>query len=116
MLFRSSDGAGGLRVSSFALPTTDVFAPQGFADTTNGIYFGYPAAYDAASANSFVTIVVDPLHPLAALSAAQIARLAYGDCAPGGMMGAACMTGVDSGGTMGGHPVEQTTTVHAAGP
>ncbi len=101
-------GDGGWLVSSFALGTVDTFWPNGFADTENGTYYGFPAGYDAATANSFITIYVNPADPTAALSTAQINRLVYGDCAPGGMMGAACMTGVVGGGTMGGYPVGQT--------
>lgn len=101
------DANGALRVTTFALDSTDVFSPAGFADLENGIYFGHPAPYDANKANSFVTIYVDTTHPTAPLTAAQIDTLAYGDCAPGGMMGAACMTGAVGGGTMGGYPVSQ---------
>lgn len=104
------DGAGGLLVSTFALNTPDTFGPNGFADTVNGIYYGYPAAWNAASANSFVTLDLDPDLPTRALNATEVLRLSYGDCALGGMMGAACMTGWASGGTMGGYPVEQVVT------
>ncbi|MEX8505852.1 hypothetical protein [Leptothrix ochracea] len=108
-----SDGAGGLLVSTFALNTVDTFSPSGFADTTNGIYHGFPAVWNAATANSFVTLDIDPNRPTQSLNASQVSRLAYGDCAQGGMMGAACMTGTASGGTMGGYPVEQVVTRHA---
>lgn len=101
---------GGLLVSSFALNTVNTFAPSGFADTANGVYYGFPSSYNAATANSFITIYVNPADPTAALNATQINSLVYGDCAPGGMMGAACMTGVYGGGTMGGYPVAQTIT------
>jgi hypothetical protein len=52
---------------------------------------------------------------LGALTQAQIDKLAYTGCAPGGMMGASCMTRTrvaDRGtiGTMSGYPVSQTTT------
>lgn len=107
----ASDGA--LLVSTFARNTTDVFSPSGFADTDNGIYFGYPGAYDASTANAFVTLYVHPQAPRATLVKAQIDQLIYGDCAPGGMMGAVCMTGVVGGGTMGGYPVSQTITLRA---
>ena len=108
-----SDGGTGALVSSFALPTVDTFYPNGFADTENGIYFGWPdKAYNPATANSFITLDLSIDHPTAAASAAQIARMVYGDCAPGGMMGSACMTGVSGGGTMGGYPVSLTVSVH----
>ena len=56
-----------------------------------------------------------PDDPLAPLTQAQINKLAYADCAPGGMMGAVCMTGTTVAGygavgTMGGYPVLQTIT------
>ncbi|MEX8503908.1 MAG: fibronectin type III domain-containing protein [Leptothrix ochracea] len=105
-----SNGAGGLLASSFALNTIDTFSPSGFADTTNGIYHGFPAVWNAATANSFVTLDIDPNRPTQSLNASQVSRLAYGDCAQGGMMGAACMTGTASGGTMGGYPVEQVVS------
>jgi hypothetical protein len=108
-----NDGTGGLIVSTFALPTTDVFSPSGFADTLNGIYFGYPATYNEATANSFVSVYLNLANPVATPTPAQVNLLVYGDCAPGGMMGAACMTGMVNGGTMGGYPVAQTITVRA---
>ena len=101
---------GGFLVSSFALNTTQVFSPGGYADTTNGLFYGYPSAYNAATANSFVTVYINPANPQAALTMGQINWLVYGDCAPGGMMGDACMTGVSGGGTMGGYPVSQSVT------
>jgi hypothetical protein len=55
-----------------------------------------------------VTVVINPSDPTAALTAAQINQLVYGDCYPGGMMGDTCMTGYVGRGTMGGYPVEQT--------
>lgn len=107
---------GALRVSTFARDSSDVFAPSGFADTDNGIYYGYPAAYSTTTANAFVTVYIHPQTPRAPLGKAQIDTLIYGDCAPGGMMGAVCMTGVVGGGTMGGYPVAQTITLQATVP
>ena len=45
----------------------------------------------------------------------QIDKLAYADCAPGGMMGSTCMTGTTEAGygvlgSMGGYPVSQVIT------
>jgi hypothetical protein len=60
--------------------------------------------------NAFITIYVNLANPLATLTPAQINRLAYADCAPGGMMGDTCMTGYWGRGTMGGYPVAQTIT------
>jgi len=105
-----SAGDGGLLVSSFALNTTNTFSPSGYADTQSAVYYGFPNAYNAATANSFITLYVNPADPTATLTSTQIDLLVYGDCAPGGMMGATCMTGVFGGGTMGGKPAEQTIT------
>jgi len=57
-------------------------------------------------------LIFVPDNPFAPLSAAQLARLAYADCAPGGMMGAVCMTatsvaGYGAVGTMSGFPLAQ---------
>jgi hypothetical protein len=108
-----SDGSGGLLVSAFALKTVNTFYPNGFADTVNGIYYGFPTAWSAASANSFIKLDLNPDAPTRAPDTVQLNRIEYGDCAQGGMMGAACMTGTASGGTMGGYPVEQVVTRHA---
>lgn len=105
-----SDGAGGLLVSAFALNTVNTFYPNGFADTVNGYYYGFPTAWSAASANSFIKLDLNPDAPTRAPDTVQLNRIEYGDCAQGGMMGAACMTGTISGGTMGGYPVEQVVT------
>ena len=108
-----SDGAGALLVTSFALNTTDVFSEGGFAASSEGLYYGYPKAASPAAGgagNSFATIVVNPVNPTAALTSVQINKLAYGDCASGGMMGDTCMTGYAGIGTMGGYPVAQSIT------
>ena len=78
-----------------------------------GIYAGWPTAANNPG-NAYALIFV-PDDPLAALSQAQIDKLAYADCAPGGMMGAVCMTGTTvagygSVGTMSGFPLFQTIT------
>jgi hypothetical protein len=77
-----------------------------------GIYAGFPAPYSSSLKNSSVLIFV-PRNPFDPLTPAQINKLAYADCAPGGMMGAVCMTGTSvagygSAGTMSGYPVSQT--------
>lgn len=105
-----SDGQGGQRVSAFALNTTNVFQGGGFA--TGGMkYFGYPAAWNAATANAYVTIDVNLTNPLIPPTANQLALLAYGDCNEGGMMGNTCMTGHVGGGTMSATPLSQTVTL-----
>lgn len=108
-----SDGAGGVKVTSFALNTTNVFAEGGFAANSQGLYYGYPAAKNPAAGgvgNAFATIYVNLANPTAPLTPAQINQLAYGDCFAGGMMGSTCMTGYAGIGTMGGYPVAQSIT------
>lgn len=78
-----------------------------------GVYYGYPRPANNPG-NAYALIFV-PDDPTAALSQAQIDKLAYADCAPGGMMMAVCMTGTSvagygSVGTMSGYPVSQTIT------
>jgi len=102
-------GLGGWLVSAFYQNSTDVFSGGGFA-TGGKNTFG--------NQNAYVTIFVSDIDPLAALTQAQINKLAYADCTSGGlMMGKVCMTGwvKDSGGipgpggTMKGtYPVTQT--------
>ncbi|GAB4127398.1 MAG: hypothetical protein Fur0040_10250 [Sideroxydans sp.] len=105
------DGASGLLVSAFALPTTQVFAEGGFAASSSaGFYYGWPSAPNPASGgtgNSFITVYIPLPDPAVPLTPTQISRIAYGDCAAGGMMGDTCMTGHSSIGTMGGYPVAQ---------
>ncbi|MDD2926316.1 hypothetical protein [Rhodoferax sp.] len=106
-----SDAAGGVKVTSFALNTTHVFAEGGFAANSQGLYYGYPAAKNPAAGgvgNAFATIYVNLANPTAPLTQAQINQLAYGDCFAGGMMGGTCMTGYSGIGTMGGYPVAQS--------
>ena len=66
------------------------------------------------SGNAYALIFV-PDSPLGALTQAQIDKLAYAGCSPGGMVGTACMTGTSaagygSDGTMGGYPASQVIT------
>jgi hypothetical protein len=108
------DGQGGLLVTSFALNTTNTFAEGGFAAGSEGMYYGWPTAkhpgVPGGVGNAYITIYVNLANPLAALTPAQVNKLAYADCAPGGMMGDTCMTGYWGRGTMGGYPVAQTIT------
>lgn len=98
---------GGVLVSVFHQNTTDVFQGGGFAA-------GGTATF--GNQNAYVTIFVNTGDPTAALTEAQTARLAYGDCTTGSlMMGSVCMTGWVgtepdlSGGTMQGtFPITQT--------
>ncbi len=78
-----------------------------------GVHAGFPRA--ASNPGNAYALIFVPNDPLAALTAAQISRLAYADCAPGGMMGAVCMTGTTVAaygavGTMNGYPLAQTIT------
>jgi hypothetical protein len=102
---------GGLLVSVFHQNTTDVFQGGGFV--TGGMK-------EYGNQNAYATIFVNTLDPTAALTTAQVAKLAYGDCTTGSLMGMGtgaktCMTGWVgsasdlSGGTMQGtYPITQT--------
>lgn len=99
----------------------DYWSPQVGADM-GGIYYGFPKAANNPG-NAYALIFV-PDNPLAALTQAQIGKLAYADCVPtaaggmlagGGMMGAVCMTGTSLAGygaigTMAGYPVSEAIT------
>lgn len=118
------DGAGGLLVTSFLLNTTATFSTNpahggtdGWAPNTgSGFYYGFPHATNpmgGGTGNAYVRIYVNTQNPTAALTPAQINKLAYADCTAGGMMGDTCMTGTAIAGygalgTMGGYPVSQT--------
>ena len=87
---------------------TDGWAPG----SGSGLHSGYPGANPG---NAYVRIFVGAADPAAAPTPGQLAMLAYADCAPGGMMGATCMTGTSlagygTTGTMGGYPVSQVVT------
>ncbi len=93
----------------------DGWTPQAGIDA-GGIYYGFnstdPVIPNPGNAYALIFVPDNPLDPL---TQAQIDKLAYADCAPGGMMMAACMTGTSvSGygavGTMDGYPVEQVIT------
>lgn len=94
---------------------TDFWSPQVGADE-GGVYHGYPSKKTgiANPGNAYALIFV-PENPLQALTQAQLDKVAYADCAPGGMMGAVCMTGTSLAGygavgTMSGVPMSQTIT------
>jgi hypothetical protein len=111
-----SDGAGGLLVTTFALNTADTFYGGGFAPGSgfypgfgSGTYYGCPGANPG---NAYAMIYINLANPTAALTQAQIDKLAYADCTNLGMMGATCMTGTTMAGyrtvgTMSGFPVSQ---------
>jgi hypothetical protein len=113
------DGNPGWLVTTFLLSTTDTLSANptfggtdGWAPGSgSGLYSGFPGSNPG---NAYAMIFVNAAHPPASPTPAQVDRLAYADCAPGGMMGATCMTGTSlaaygSVGTMGGRPVSQVT-------
>ncbi|MGA8891156.1 MAG: hypothetical protein WB493_06285 [Anaeromyxobacteraceae bacterium] len=86
---------------------TDGWAPG----SGSGLYFGFPGTNPQ---NAYARIFVNAADPTATPTQAQIDRMAYADCAPGGMMGATCMTGTTVAGygtvgSMGGYPASQVT-------
>lgn len=114
---------GGLLVTTFLNTNTNTFwtgvggdgwSPQDGIDA-GGIYHGFPVAANNPG-NAYVRVFVNPVNPLTTLTSAQISKLAYADCAPGGMMGAVCMTGTSVAGhgavgTMSGYPISQSITL-----
>jgi hypothetical protein len=110
-------GMNGLLVTTFMLPTTNTLSTAGGGNgwapgTGFGQYYGFPGVNPG---NAYAMIFVNTANPTAALTQAQIDMLAYADCAPGGMMGATCMTGTTEAGygtvgTMSGYPVSQVIT------
>ena len=113
-------GVDGLLVTTFMLNTTNTFSTNPTFNGTDGwspgtgssLYYGFPGANPG---NAYAMIFVNTTDPTAALTQAQINKLAYADCAPGGMMGATCMTGTTKAGygtvgTMSGYPLSQTIT------
>jgi hypothetical protein len=113
-------GVDGLLVTTFMLNTTNTFSADpkfsgtdGWSPGTGfGLYYGFPGANPG---NAYAMIFVNSGDPRAALTQAQIDKLAYADCSPGGMMGGTCMTGTTKAGygtvgSMSGYPVSQTTT------
>jgi hypothetical protein len=118
-------GVKGLLATTFMLSTTNTLSNNpafGGTDgwspgTGSGLYYGIPTASTGIPnpGNAYAMIFVNTADPTAALTQAQIDKLAYADCSPGGMMGAACMTGTTVAGygtigTMNGYPVSQTIT------
>jgi len=110
-----SDDENGLLVTTFMLNTTNTLSnnptfggTDGWSPGTGlGLYYGFPAINPG---NAYARIYVNLENPTATLTQAQIAKLAYADCAPGGMMGDTCMTGHSGIGSMGGYPLSQIIT------
>ena len=109
---------GGLLVTTFLNSTSATFygatwTPSDGVDV-GGTYSGWPKAAKNPG-NAYAMIFVNTTNPTASLTQAQVNKLAYADCAPGGMMGAVCMTGTSIAGygaigTMSGYPVSQFIT------
>lgn len=108
---------GGTFAATFKNNSTSTFFGGGWTPeagiAVGGIYAGFPVAGNNPG-NAYALIFV-PDAPLTSLTQAQIDKLAYADCAPGGMMGAACMTGTSAAGygsvgTMSGFPLSQRIT------
>ena len=109
---------GGLLVTTFLNNSTNTLSTMdggnGWAPGSGyGLYYGFPGSNPG---NAYAMIFVNTANPLAPLTQAQIDKLAYADCAPGGMMSATCMTGTTEAaygtvGTMSGYPVSQTITL-----
>lgn len=101
---------GGLLVTTFLNSTTSTFT------SGDGWTPGVGMTRNNGSNNAYARIFVNTVDPLAALTSAQLNKLAYADCTAGGMMGPTCMTGTAvSGygriGTMGGFPAAQTVSL-----
>ncbi len=117
-------GVNGLLVTTFLLPTTNTFTTAyGGTDawapgTGFATYYGYPDALNPKAGgvgNAYARIFVNTANPTAMLTQAQIDKLAYADCAAGGMMSSVCMTGTTIAGygtvgSMSGYPVSQVIT------
>lgn len=114
-------GVEGLLVTTFLLTTTDTLSDDPTLNGTDGwspgtgfgFYHGYPSGTNPG--NAYARIFVNTDDPTISLQQEQIDKLAYADCAPGGMMGKICMTGTTVAGygnigTMSGYPVAQTIT------
>jgi hypothetical protein len=113
-------GVDGLLVTTFMLNATNTFSnnpvyggTDGWSPGTGfGLYYGFPGVNPG---NAYARIFVNTANPTAVLTQAQIDKLAYADCTPGGMMGGTCMTGTTVAGygtlgSMSGYPVSQTIT------
>lgn len=132
----------GTLVTTFAKNTTNTFMGNTWMPTdgvdNGGVFAGGPKMSNYANSvqNSYAMVFIpDSLsvantasNPLtlswnesAGTGSAGLAKTAYADCAPGGMMGAVCMTATSASayggiGTMSGVPLSQTITAVAAVP
>ena len=117
---------GGLLVTTFLNldknTLTTYFGDDGWSPGTGyALHYNYdpflPIDVNLAAnpGNAYAMIFVNTEDPTAQLTTDQINKLAYADCAPGGMMGSTCMTGTTEAGygvlgSMGGYPVSQVIT------
>lgn len=118
---------GGLLVTTFLNSDTNTLAILSGGDDGWSPGTGYALHYNfdpflpvdtnlaANPGNAYAMIFVNTEDPTAPLTQGQIDKLAYADCAPGGMMGSTCMTGTTVAGygvegSMGGYPVSQVIT------
>jgi len=119
MLPTGVGGVNGILATTFLLNTTNTLSNNpayGGTDgwtpgTGKGWYYSYPGVNPG---NAYVRVFVNPNDPFSELTQSQIDEMAYADCAPGGMMGATCMTGTSvaaygTTGTMSGYPISQHT-------
>lgn len=120
------DALGGVLATTFRNSNTHTFwkstsGSDGWSPeagvAAGGIYYGFPTRTTgiANPGNAYAMIFVNTNEPTTPLTQAQLNKLAYADCAPGGMMGAACMTGTSAAGygaigTMSGVPLSQVIT------
>ncbi|WP_374592531.1 PEP-CTERM sorting domain-containing protein [Aquabacterium sp.] len=118
---------GGTFAAAFKNTTTNTFWTGDGGDgwspdsgvAAGGTYYGFPKV--AKNPGNAYALIFVPDSPLTALTQSQIDKLAYADCAPGGMMGAVCMTGTSvagygSVGTMSGVPVSEVITASVPEP
>ncbi|HIJ94240.1 MAG TPA: fibronectin type III domain-containing protein [Desulfuromonadales bacterium] len=114
---------GGVLVTTFLLPTTNTLSTAWGGNgwepgTGNSQYYGFPGALNPKAGgvgNAYARIFVNTANPAAALTQAQVDKLAYADCAAGGMMSSVCMTGTTIAGygtvgSMSGYPKSQIIT------
>jgi hypothetical protein len=114
------DTLGGLLVTTFLNNDTATFTSDPEYGGTNGwepgsgfgLHSGFPGTNPG---NAYALIFVNLSDPAEPLTQAQLDKIAYADCAPGGMMGYTCMTGTTVAGygivgTMSGYPISQTIT------
>ena len=112
-------GVNGLLVTTFLNNSTSTFTTSfggdGWAPGSGfGLHAGFPVPANNPG-NAYAMIFVNTTDPTTPLAQAQIDKLAYADCAPGGMMTQTCSTGTTVAGygtigTMNGYPVSQTIT------